>query len=430
MASAATESIPDKPITNNSIDDGTIKELLSLGIATKPQCIDAYLASTDKTDIECMKQYLMSNHSSIGDLETDSQPSYTDDIKENIDCNTENDTFEDEEDSKEEVPFELLPVGLLPKYEAEKFIVDEDTVEHQSPEYAWSICDATTFHVRRGPNYVSGQKSPSRPAIYEAFAMDTYSVPFKINNITQFMRTDEFIKQHRYRMNAKYPLPPILTINIMVPDYSPEIANHKHYDGKGYQVIIYAKLSSEVQRILMDDAQSDSIHPAIKLLSRFVQNSETDEATRDRFKCMGRVMNLKYTGFNWCTKKLIKEYNAKPFLAKCSTVPKHEYGRYLSVDLDAHQFGYVAKKAWNHIKHIMDHVVYDLAFVIQGDSNDELPERILTSVRMSKVAAQKQKPLPQIYVDRYLKNRGPSSRPLSPRQSMDSADDEDQDQDH
>ena len=25
-------------------------------------------------------------------------------------------------------------------------------------------------------------------------------------------------------------------------------------------------------------------------------------------------MNLKYTGFNWCTKKLIKEYNAKPFL--------------------------------------------------------------------------------------------------------------------
>ena len=83
------------------------------------------------------------------------------------------------------------------------------------------------------------------------------------------------------------------------------------------------------------------------------------------------------------------------------------------MDLDAHQFGYVAKKAWNHIKHIMDHVVYDLAFVIQGDSNEELPERILTSVRMSKVAAQKQKPLPQIYVDRYLKTKAPSSDPLS-----------------
>ncbi len=94
-------------------------------------------------------------------------------------------------------------------------------------------------------------------------------------------------------------------------------------------------------------------------------------------------------------------------------MPKHEYGRYLSVDLDAHQFGYVAKKAWNHIKHIMDHVVYDLAFVIQGDSNEELPERILTSVRMSKVAAQKQKQLPQVYVDRYLKSSEPSPTPQS-----------------
>ena len=63
----------------------------------------------------------------------------------------------------------------------------------------------------------------------------------------------------------------------------------------------------------------------------------------------------------------------------------------------------------------MDHVVYDLAFVIQGESNDELPERILTSVRMSKVAAQKQKPIPQIYVDRYLKDKANalSSDPLT-----------------
>lgn len=128
--------------------------------------------------------------------------------------------------------------------------------------------------------------------------MDTYSVPFKINNITQFMRTDEFIKEHQYNLNAKYPLPPILIINIMVPDYSPEIGNNNNYDGKGYQVIIYAKLTQQVQQLLMAEAQSESnsrrviISPAIKLLSRFVQHSETDEDTRDRFKCMGYAFPL------------------------------------------------------------------------------------------------------------------------------------------
>jgi len=409
MANASSESLASKAFANGVDDDATTDhDQLPPPIANTPQCIDAILSSADK-------------QSSIGDVET--EPSYTDDIKENIDFNTENDTFEDEDEHSltELDSSELLPVGLLPKYEPETFIVDPDEVEEVSPVYAWSLCDSTTFNVRRGPNYVSGQKSPSRPALYEAFAMDTYSVPFKINNITQFMRTDEFIKQHRYAMNPKYPLPPILTINIMVPDYSPEIANHKHYDGKGYQVVIYSKLNKEVQRVLMAAAQSDSkgrpvsVSPAIKLFARFVRDSESDDATRDRFKCMGRVMNLQYTGFNWCTKKLIKEYNAKPFLARCSTVPKHDYGRSLSVDLDAHQFGYVAKRAWNHIKHIMDHVVYDLAFVIQGESNDELPERILTSVRISKVAAQKQKPLPQIYVDRYTKRNALGASRPSPR---------------
>ena len=288
MANAAQE-------TNDTVDinQEMVKKLLSFGIATKTQCIGAYQAAEDKSDLAGMKQHLIAN---LPATQTDPEPdsrSYTDDIKENLDCNTENDDCFDDDAKQPEPPSALLPIGLLPKYLQNGFIVDEDQVEKTSPTYGWSLCDATSFKVRRGPNYISGQKSPSKKAIYEAFAMDTYSVPFKMNNITQFMDLTQLVKQHRYRLNDKFPLPPLVVINIMVPDYSPEFATHTNYDGKGYQGVIYAALSQEVKALLMAEAQSQSskrkvpISPSLRLFSRFVKESHENTHMSDRFKCMG-----------------------------------------------------------------------------------------------------------------------------------------------
>ncbi len=87
---------------------------------------------------------------------------------------------------------------IVQNIEQKTFQIDENIVEETLPIYNWSLCDATTFDVRRGPNYISNQKSPSKPAMYEAFAMDTYSVPFKINKITQFMNIQKYIKKYSY----------------------------------------------------------------------------------------------------------------------------------------------------------------------------------------------------------------------------------------
>ena len=210
--------LKDKEQETEEADEAIISKLMSLGIATKEQCIDAYLASEDKTNLNEMRQHLISNHSSTDNM-TDT---YTDDIKENIDDQ------ETENDEEALASFDLLPVGLLPKYEQQTFILDQDLVEKSSPIHGWSLCDSTTFNLRIGANYVSGQKAPSRQSLYEPFAMDTYSVPYKINQITQFMNTAKYIDKFKYRMNEKYPLPPLLIINIMVPDYSPEIADYAH----------------------------------------------------------------------------------------------------------------------------------------------------------------------------------------------------------
>jgi len=297
---------------------------------------------------------------------------------------------EDSKTDEAEIDGKLLPIGLVPKYVANFQSVQEDDVEAASPVGVWSVGDATTFDVRRGPNYVSGQKSPSKRAFYEAFAMDTFTVPFKVNNITRFMDTDQVLDQHGVR--GQCPLPQLLVINIMIPDYCPKL---KQQDGSGYSVVIFAKLSQQIRQQL---ASGDALSPALKLLTRFVADCRSDPNTRDLFKCIGRVVNLKHTEFNWSTKKLIGRFNAKPFLAIGDTAFHiSEDAQTLTIDVDVHHFGFMAKRAWNRIKDSMEGVVWDLAFLVQGESNEELPERILTTVRVSKVAVgpQIQKPLPQ-----------------------------------
>eukprot|EP01084_Bolivina_argentea_P225065 380434_1 len=66
------------------------------------------------------------------------------------------------------------------------------------------------------------------------------------------------------------------------------------------------------------------------------------------------------------------------------------------------------------IKNIMQNVIYDLAFVIEGHSNEELPEQILTSVRISKVAAQKTQLLPQIYINKYQQREQQKQQQVQP----------------
>merc|ERR1719295_2312946 len=151
------------------------------------------------------------------------------------------------------------------------------------------------------------------------------------------------------------PFPRLLVINVMIPDYSPKL---KQRDGAGYSVVIYAKLSEDIQQAVA--REEEQLSPALNVFKHFVQNCCSDKATKERFKVIGRVANLKHSGFNWSTKKLIHKFNATPFLSKESEFHVADDGQIMTIDFDAHQFGYIAKTAWNHIKHIMENVVWDL----------------------------------------------------------------------
>jgi len=286
------------------------------------------------------------------------------------------------DEQKTEDIISKLKVGMLPHHEIENFILDENKIESNCKECSWSNCDATSFNVRRGPNYFSGQKSPSKKAIYEMFALDAYKLPQKINKIFKYVDIETHIKKYQTLPydKDKNPLPPLFILNLMVPNYSPELIGGKS-DGEGYQIIFYAHLSKQTQ----EEIAQGKIVPALNLFKDFIHSDLVSSELRNRFKCIVRLMNPSHTDFGFLANRLVKRYNGKPFLARTSSTFYHEPGRYFAADIDVHVFGYPARQGLSYVKDTIQTAIYDIGFVIEGATNGQLPEQILSCCRISKM---------------------------------------------
>eukprot|EP01083_Nonionella_stella_P212818 768129_1 len=78
-------------------------------------------------------------------------------------------------------------VELLPF----QFSCNEESVETHCHPSSWSNCDSTTFDVRRGPNYVDGQKKKSKSSLYTIFKIEGYHTPFKMHEIWKYVHPTE-----------------------------------------------------------------------------------------------------------------------------------------------------------------------------------------------------------------------------------------------
>ncbi|KAG1650718.1 hypothetical protein FOA52_006087, partial [Chlamydomonas sp. UWO 241] len=128
---------------------------------------------------------------------------------------------------------------------------------------------------------------------------------------------------------------------------------------------------------------------ALALFRRFVADSKEADGskTRDRFKVVPRVVNTD----EWAAKaplsatehKLMVTYNMKPVLSR----PQHAFfigpnSTYMEVDFDIHTYSYIARSALHSFQPRLGGLLWELAFVIQGNTPDELPEMVLGSARI------------------------------------------------
>jgi len=287
---------------------------------------------------------------------------------------------------------QLLKPGLMTHHPIERLRMDEKSVLKDCVPGTWSNGDGYSFNVRLGPNYKqTGIKAPSSGSLYEIFAFDGWSTRSKkINDISRF-----YDMPTRPPVPGKYDIPPVLIINILIPNYSPPMIGKTKTDGQGYSMVFFGELSKSSRELI----STGTLSPALRLFQNFVRGGKSGPYG-DRLKCIARILNTNEASKSYgrVAKMLVSQYNGTPFLARDSTKFRYVPGKYLSIDLDAHLFGKVAKKGLAAIRDYMNKVVFDFGFVIEGRNDQENPEQILASIRVSKTGREKANLFP--YEDR------------------------------
>jgi len=258
----------------------------------------------------------------------------------------------------------------------------------------WEEPDATTFNIRSEQYMKTREKIKSEPSVYQLIGVDMYSFDFKLFHIAQHIELPQ--APVPVEVSKKAGLPPLLIVNLQLPTYVPSLFGVN--DGPGHSLVYYFVLP---QGWKPEDIPHEN---ALKLLQRFFGNGrEFDgQPTRDRFKLIGRVVNPD----EWAEKgplsntelRLLRNYNEKPLLTRPQQRFYTGHG-YLEIDLDVHSYAYIAKRAFASYMTRLAPVIFENAFVVQGNRAEELPEIVLGAGRVYRVDFTKSSPFPAKSLD-------------------------------
>ena len=177
--------------------------------------------------------------------------------------------------------------------------------------------------------------------------------------------------------DALIGVPPLWVINFQIPAYDPPMPMWgKKEEGEGYSVVLYYQLTEQAR----DDLRQN-LTPAARLLKHFVQQVG-DERMHGRYKSIPKIVNPDDCEVGRTVRSLITSYNAKPFLTGpwCHSFIKGP--GYVEVDIDVHRFRYVARKGAHSFLESLKSMIIDIAFVVEGQDDDELPEQIQGATRI------------------------------------------------
>lgn len=268
-------------------------------------------------------------------------------------------------------------------------------LDEASAACAYEPVEASAFQVRSLDYMRSGKKEASNSSIYRLLGVDMFTFDRKAYHIAQHVELPNPEVSTSGNVLDSHGIPPLLIINLQLPMYAPSIFGKN--DGPGHSLVYYFSLPDGWTPEQVGNSA------ALGLLQRFVADgTEFDgQRTRDRLKLIPRIVNVEewasVSRLSGTEVRLLKNYNGKPILTR----PQQKFflaqdKSYFEVDLDVHSFAYIARRAYYGYIDRLSPVVFENAFVLQGNRKEELPEVILGAVRVFRVDFRKARPFPSI----------------------------------
>jgi hypothetical protein len=272
--------------------------------------------------------------------------------------------------------------------------LDGQRNEFSKEKVGWMAGDPSIIHLR-GQDYLTRRKKyPSSTSLYELVEVDLFDSDKHLTDVGQRFQFPEF----DYGAAGNWFAPDTLIISFALPTDVPKKLGRTKCDGKGYIVIGYYRIRTEVRKTLEiitnknhDERERQRrlqrLFPTsgervlvngIKLWEKWCRTSGSDPEMQKRLKFIPRGENLKELGVpNWICK-----YNGKPMLMKrpgeTSFVFSHPDDRTLEIDVNLHPLPYVFKQAMAYLKNrYFWKMLMTFGFVIEGREYDELPEVLL-----------------------------------------------------
>ncbi|CAD7696376.1 unnamed protein product [Ostreobium quekettii] len=249
----------------------------------------------------------------------------------------------------------------------------------------WEPGDPGQYCVRSRQYMKTKVKDVCDGSFYELAAADLFSFDSKEHHIARQLRllADPYKRSDDEMASIlEFGIPLLLIINIQLPTYPASLFGGT--DGPGHSLVYHFVLREGFHPL------TECNTAAVGLLHRLVHNGreETGDMARSRLKLIPRVVNLEEWTANAPLSKteahLVHNYNMKPLLTR----PQHSFHHgpsYLEVDLDVHAYGYLARRAFASFTPRLAGLVFENALLIQGNSEEELPEMLLGVARLHRI---------------------------------------------
>lgn len=250
---------------------------------------------------------------------------------------------------------------------------------------------SSEFHVRSHGYLSTKKKIPCPGELYTLAAMDVFESDKQYRDMAKRVKLPP--TSFKEDGEKTWHSPDIFVVSVALPTEAPKLGRPTE-DGQGFTITMYFTMKQLTRDILkrvtipgydplQDKSEANTdvqkrLCNGVRLWEEWCRRAPSDPSFQARFKFIPFGSNLVDIGMpGW-----ISKYNGKPVLIKRAGVTgflfDHPELNAMGFDITLHPFPYLAKQATAYMADAyFKQMIASFAFVIEGRSDDELPEVLI-----------------------------------------------------